>query len=114
MLDSCRITKVDGYTVDPVTAVNTPNVVITYEGPCKIQSLRAYESTPTGGDRQWTVSPLELHLPVTGTADVGTDQRAEILTSVDPVNVGRVLRIRSGDRKSLQTALRLAVDEVID
>jgi len=33
---------------------------------------------------------------------------------VDPQNVGRKFRVKSGDRKSLQTAIRLIVDEVVN
>lgn len=114
MLDTCRVRKVTGNTTDPVTGVVTPAYgPAVYQGKCKLQQLRgSLPSTPDAGEHRWTVGPLELHVPVTGTGAIQTGMVADILTSVDPANVGRVLRIRIGDRKSFQSALRLAVEEV--
>ncbi len=114
MLDTCRIRAVTGETTDPNTGKVTPtygNPV--YSGKCKLQNQRAsFPSTPDAGEHQFTVTPTELHLPITGTAPVGTGLVVEITGSIDPANVGRVFRIRSGDRKSYGTALRCQVEEI--
>lgn len=113
MLDTCRIRAVTGETTEPVTGTVTPAYgPPVYEGRCKIQNQRSFPSTPNAGEHQFTLSPNELHLPVAASGAVATGHEVVILTSVDPVNVGRLFRIRSGDRKSLQTALRCQVEEI--
>src|SRR5690606_5450744 len=99
MRDTCRVRAVTGTTTNGDATV-TPTYSTVYEGRCKIQSQRPYPSNPNAGDHQWTLLPVELHLPVDGTGEVGTDQFVDILASADPQNVGRTFRIRSGDRKS--------------
>lgn len=112
MLDTCVIDSVTDNSTDPTTAVVTPTYgAPAYTGKCKLQNQRAFPSTPDAGEHKFTTTPNELHLPVT--AVVATGQRVRMLTAVDPVNVGRVFRIRSTDRKSLQTALRCQVEEVV-
>lgn len=112
MLDTCLIQRVTGTTTDPDTGEVVPTYVTVYEGRCKLQTQGSYASTPAAGEYQWTATPLQLHLPVDGTADVGPDLRVEITASVDAANVGRTFRIRSDDRKTLQTALRCLIEEV--
>jgi hypothetical protein len=113
MLDTCRIRAVTGNTTDPGTGVVTPTYgPVLYQGKCKLQNQRAFPSTPDAGEHQFTTTPNELHLPVTVPATVTTSVLVEITAAVDPVNVGRKFRVRSGDRKSLQTAVRFQVEEV--
>lgn len=116
MLDTCRIRAVTGNTTNTTTGVAAPIYgAAVYEGKCKVQQMRgALPSTPDAGEHRWTVAPLELHLPVVGTAAVKTDHLVEVLASVDAANVGRKFRIRTGDRKSFQSAVRFAVEEVTD
>jgi hypothetical protein len=112
MLDACTIQPVTSVATNTTTAVVTPTYgAAVYTGKCKVQNQRAFPSTPDAGEHQFTVTPNELHLPVT--AVVATGQLVSITASVDPVNVGRKFRIRSTDRKSLQTALRCQVEEVV-
>ncbi|WP_409186720.1 DUF6093 family protein [Amycolatopsis sp. VS8301801F10] len=114
MLDTCRIRPVTGDTTDPDTGQVTPTYGDpVYIGKCKIQAQKAaLPSNPDAGEHRWAVVPVELHLPVAGTAAVVTGLVAEITASGDPANVGRLFRIRSGDRKSLQTAIRCQVEEI--
>lgn len=119
MVDRCRIRPVTGNTTDPGTGAVTP----VYGDPvygaaaggarCKIQNQRSYPSTPDAGEHKWTIGPTEIHLPIAGTEAVDTGHLVEILSSADPANVGRRFRVRAGDRKSLQTAIRLIVEEVV-
>lgn len=112
MLDACTVQPVTSVATNSTTAAVTPTYGPTvYTGKCKVQNQRAFPSTPDAGEHQFTVTPNELHLPVT--AVVATGQLVTITASVDPVNVGRKFRIRSTDRKSLQTALRCQVEEVV-
>lgn len=111
MRDTCIIREVTGNTTGP-DGVVTPTYSTVYEGKCRIQSRRPYPSEPDAGEHQWTEVPVEIHLPVSGSDGVGTGQLVEIQTSVDPLNVGRKFRVRSGDRKAFQSALRLLVEEI--
>jgi hypothetical protein len=110
MQDSCVIERpgdaqtVDGVVTVPMTAV--------YTGKCKLQSQRPWPSNPDAGEHSWTLVPLELHLPVSASG-VQPDDRVTITASVDGLNVGRKLRVRAGDRKTFQTALRYLVEEVV-
>lgn len=114
MVDACTIKPVTGNPTNPVTGVVTPTYgASVYTGKCKLQNQRSFPSNPDAGEHKFTVTPNELHLPVTGTAAVDTGHLVEITASVDPVNVGRKFRIRSSDRKSLQTALRCQIEELV-
>jgi len=115
MDDTCRIRAVTGHgPADPDTAVvPTTYGPPVYEGRCKLQSQRPFPSTPDAGEHLYTVNPLYLHLPVEGTAGVVTGLVAEILTCPsDPANVGRIFRVKAGDRKTYATAFRPLVEEV--
>ncbi|RSN65421.1 hypothetical protein DMH01_03320 [Amycolatopsis sp. WAC 04182] len=112
MLDTCRIRAVTGTTTDPDGVVTPTYGPVVYTGKCKIQNWRSFPSNPDAGEHQWTVTPTFLHLPVATSGAVATGMFVEILTAVDPLNVGRQFRLRSSDRKSLMTAVRFQVEEV--
>lgn len=114
MVDTCRIRPVLDTEYDPDTMRDVPVYGDpVYEGMCKVQRYSGVApGNPAAGEHRWTVAQLQLHLPVSGSELVELDQLAEITASVDPANVGRRFRIRDGDRKSLQTAVRFAVEEV--
>jgi hypothetical protein len=115
MVDACTVRPVSGSATDPVTGVvSTTLGAPVYAGKCKLQRQRgAFPSTPDAGEHRWTVAPLELHLPVAGSGAVETGHVVVVSASVDPENVGRRFRVRSGDRKSLQTAIRFQLEEVV-
>lgn len=112
MLDTCTVKPVTAVTTSPAAIVTPTYGAVVYTGRCKIQNQRAFPSNPDAGEHQFTTTPNELHLPIT--AVVATGQLVTITAAVDPVNVGRKFRIRSTDRKSLQTALRCQVEEVVN
>lgn len=113
MSDTCTIRPVTGHTTDPNTGVVSDQYgAAVYSGKCKIQNQKPFPSTPDAGERLWTVSPLYLHLPVVGSENVATGHVVEITGSFDPANVGRLFRVRSGDRKTYATAFRPLVEEV--
>ncbi len=114
MQDTCVIRPIVGEATDPTTGVVTPVYgAPVYEGKCKLQQPKGgYPSNPDAGEHQWTLVPLFLHLPVDGSGSVEVDHHVEMTGSFDPRNVGRVLRIRSSDRKTFATATRFVVEEV--
>ncbi|MBX6360101.1 MAG: hypothetical protein IRZ03_08480 [Acidobacterium ailaaui] len=116
MVDQCTIrAESDEVTTDPVTGVVTPVPgKVVYTGRCKLQLTRgAFPSTPEGGEHRWSMAPLEVHIPVSGTSAVNANCVIEVTASSDPANVGRRFRVRAGDRKTFGTSIRLIVDEVI-
>lgn len=114
MVDTCTIRTVTGNTTVPVTGTVTASYGDpVYTGKCKIQSASPVRGNPVAGEHVWTLGRTELHLPVAGTGAVTSNQLVEITASVDPANVGRKFRIHSDDRKSLQTAIRVLVEEVV-
>lgn len=112
MFDRCIARVITGETTDPDTAVVTPTYETVYEGRCKIQNQRPWPSTPDAGEHNWSLVPTEVHLPVAGTERVSTGVYLVITESIDPGNVGRQFRVRTDDRKTLQTAIRLLVEEI--
>ena len=112
MVDVCEVRRTDP-DASPVTnpdgTVSRPSTIV-YSGRCKVQSSRPWPSRPDAGEHSWTVLPLEVHFPVT--ADVRTGDVVTVTSSFDPLNVGRVFRVTSGDRKTFQTAYRPRVEEV--
>jgi uncharacterized protein (UPF0218 family) len=110
MVDTCRLETVGDAVTDPVTAVVTTPKTLVYAGKCKLQNQKAFPSNPDAGEHQFTTTPEELHLPVTVQARTGL--LVTMVSAFDEVNVDRTFRIRSVDRKSLQTALRCQIEEV--
>jgi hypothetical protein len=116
MVDACTIRPATAHATDTSTGVvSTTYGDPVYSGRCKVQRLRgAFPSNPEGGEHRWTVAPAEVHVPVAGTAGIRVGHLIEITASLDPNIVGRLFRVRSGDRKTFQTAIRLQVEEVVN
>src|SRR5690554_2298463 len=123
MVDACEIREPSAYgPVDPETGQREvipgellygPDVEPLH-GRCKIQNQRLrYPSEPDSAQHVWTVGPSEIHIPVSAPDKIRDDCVVTIVDSFDPRNVGRRMRVRIGDRKSLQTAIRLLVEEVV-
>lgn len=113
MVDRCDISRPGSGT--PVTDPETGEVTVpreaVYTGRCRVQTRRPYPSNPEAGEHAWTTVVLEVHLPVSATG-IRVGDTVTVTDSFDPGNVGRTFRVRSDDRKTYQTALRLLVEEV--
>lgn len=76
-----------------------------YEGRCKLQSFRPYESVIISGGRPVVEQRTEIHVPVgTGPFHVGD---VWVIDGFD-----YKFRVGGVDEKTIQTAQRLLVDEV--
>jgi len=121
MLDRCVIRRAIGQAgpLDPDTGTRTPPpTVVIYPVPsgvgrCKVQTYEAFESKPQSGLHVFTVQRYTLHLPVDA-PPVAIDDRVEITAAAaDPNLAGRVYRVSGLHHKSLATARRLLIDEVV-
>jgi hypothetical protein len=112
MVDTCTVKRpADAVTTNASGVVAATSTTI-YTGKCKIQQQRMQFAEMTdAGDHRFTVAPLEVHLPTSATG-IDTNDRIEITASFDTANVGRVFTVRTFDRKTFQTALRVIVTEV--
>jgi hypothetical protein len=121
MLDDCKVTRPASTTViDPTTGLPTaPAPTVIYGGTgdhsldkCKIQSSGVETVNPDSGQHVYTVQRPEVHFPVSA-AGIKVGDLVEITASVDPANGGRKFTITRTFRKTLATAQRLPVEEIV-
>lgn len=115
MLDTCTITRGAGEPVwnDETGTYTTPAGETLYQGPCKVQTYQAFESTPEAGEQRLTIQRYYVHVPV---GAVKYQQGDRILVTASPYNpalAGSEFVVQGAHDKSLQTAHRLLVDEVL-
>lgn len=116
MVDACIIRRTIGPPgeLNPETGERTPAPTeAVYTGKCKVQTYEAHESKPDAGEHVFTVQRYSVHIPVSAPA-IAVDDRIEITAAVaDPHLIGRTYRVSGLLHKSLATAQRLLVDEVV-
>lgn len=95
------------YTAEPGTLI--------YSGICKRQVQGArFEQRAAAGEHVFTESRLQLHLPIHAPR-IPAGSIATITSSwADPTAVGQKLRINAPGGKTLSTAHRMNVSEVVD
>jgi hypothetical protein len=115
MVDACSIVRVTGEPgpLNPATGERDPAPTATvYAGKCRVQTYEAHESTPDSGDHVYSVQRYAVHVPVGTNAQV--DDQITITSAVmDPDLAGREYLVVALLHKSLATANRLAVDEIV-
>jgi hypothetical protein len=110
MLDTCTISPVTG--VSDSTGAPTLGTAV-YTGKCKIQSLDPQEANQEVGGATITVQRYAVHVPV-GAFVAAVGQVVTITTAVlDAGLVGRKYRVAALLHKTLATAQRLTVEEVV-
>lgn len=125
MVDSCVIRRVTGEPgpIDPATGLRTPapreviyplpDAEDPLDGRCKVQTFEPYESNRDSGGHIYTEQRYSLHLPI-GAGPIHVDDEVEITAAVtDPQLVGREYRIAGRHNKSLATAQRIPMEEVV-
>lgn len=113
MIDACTITRPGATVTDPNTGdvTNTPTVV--YAGRCKVQQTISQASSPTAGGHQFTVLDSRVDVPVLA-GPLKVDDVVTVTTSVlDPQLVGSVFRVVELFHKSMATAQRTRVEQVV-
>lgn len=121
MLDDCVIRRPSGETtIDPDTGLPTTTWTTIYGGTgeheqdrCKVQSEAVVTLNPTSGDHTYTVDRWMVHLPVSAAGIKVGDEITITASALDPANVGRKFHVSGLFRKSMATAQRLPVEEVL-
>jgi hypothetical protein len=116
MVDSCVITAPGS---DPVFDENTGRYSSTggatlYTGPCKRQSAsRTFEQTAASGGRVFVEGRDQVHIPV-GAPRIPAGSLVLVTAApYEPHSVGVRLRVNGPQGKSLGTAQRLNVTEIV-
>jgi hypothetical protein len=113
MLDSCTIGRQSGVFTDPDTGQVVPTFTTVYDGKCKVQATATQAANPTAGGHQFTVQDTRLDLPVSA-GPVAVDDTVTLNSAVlDSQLAGRVYRIVEVFHKSMATAQRTRVSEVV-
>lgn len=115
MVDACRIDHPTGNSTDPTTGVVSPAYSVAYSGKCKVQSPRGVSSvsSPEAGEHSWDVQSQQVHIPV-GAGPVAVDDVVTVTAATyDQQLVGRTYRVAGLANKSMATAQRLIVEEVV-
>jgi hypothetical protein len=117
MADTCRVDRPNGYgPIDESTGRETPVfTTIVTSTKCKMQSVALVADDVDTGGQVATLIRGVVHLPVTGTGTIRTDDIIVYLTTgtgSDPSLVGRRFRVIGPPPKTFATARRLTVEEV--
>lgn len=122
MTDTCRIERPGEVVTDPDTGVVSPSFTLVYplpdheaplDGRCKVQQTMAQSSSREAGGGVYTAQDARLDIPV-GAGPVAPGDRVTMLTGAyNPALVGNMYRVTDLFEKSLQTAQRLRVEELL-
>lgn len=113
MVDQCVVRRPTGHTAqDPDTGSEVPEYADVFVSPCKVQARTLVALEAEVGGRTSTTVRLELHMPLDVPLVKAYDV-AEIVDSHDPQLVGRKFTITAPVAKSLATARRFEVSEVV-
>lgn len=82
-------------------------------GPCKVQTYEGYERTPEAGGHQFTVQRYRVDFPATAFLPKPGDVVTIVTAATDPALVGKWYRVAAPFNKSLATANRCFVDEIV-
>lgn len=116
MIDACRVERATGEQVtDPVTGEVTDEVVMVYEGKCKVQWKDMQDSTAVAAGHVFTSEPGRVDLPksvVVAPNDTLTVTEAlDLVTGFpDTSRVGQSVRLVALNRGTLRSANRWDVE----
>ena len=113
MVDRCTIRHRTGATTDPDTGVVTPTYVVVYSGKCKVQTFTNRELLKTGGEHEFIDQRYEVDIPVSVVGVQANDEITLDAATYDADLVGRQYRVVGLMNKSLGTARRLGVEELV-
>lgn len=117
MTDQCTVTRPDESTTDPDTGLPDTGTEQVYQGKCKVQTSGGLASEQTEGSAAQAMGAVSLvwslymHFPF-GTSGLRAGDVVEVTESVNPLLIGRRLRLVSPQsEKTHATACRWNVKE---
>lgn len=123
-VDTCLVTRVTGEEgpMDPETGLPTPGAttdiygpdIAPHQGRCKVQTYEPHESARASSEHTYTEQRYHLHVPISAPLIKVGDTVEVVASMADPQLVGRTYRVAGEHAKSLATARRLLIDEVVD
>jgi len=113
MLDACTVTRPGEPVTDPDTGNVTPGSTEVYTGPCKVQQTISQASNPSAGGHQFTVQDSRVDFPVAAGPLLVDDVVTMTSSVLDPQLAGSVFRVVELFHKSMATAQRTRVEQVV-
>ena len=110
MVDTCTVQPVAG--VSDSTGLPVLGTAV-YTGKCKVQTYEPQESNPQAGGATYTVQRYAVHVPVGAFVPVIGHVVTITAAALDAGLVGRKYRVVALLHKSLPTAYRLGVEEIV-
>jgi hypothetical protein len=107
------IRRKTGDTTDPDTGVVTPTYATVYTGKCKVQTFTNRELVKSGGEHEFINQRYEVDIPVSAVGVLVNDEITLDVATYDVDLVGRQYRVVGLMNKSLGTARRLGVEELV-
>lgn len=113
MVDACTVGRPGETTTDPDTGELVTPLTPLYAGKAKVQTWEAQESNPEAGGAGLTVQRYSVHVPVGSFAPEVGDVVEITASALDANLVGRKYRVVALLHKSMATAYRLGVEEMV-
>lgn len=114
MLDTCTVKVKTGESTNETTGVVTPTYgAAIYSGKCKVQTTEPQERSHEAGGATYTVQRYAVHVPVGAFVPAVGQVVTITAASLDAGLVGRQYRVVALLHKTMSTAYRLGVEEVI-
>ena len=115
MVDSCRIERATGTTIDPDTLAEVPVYETVYEGKCRVQrpgSLAPRESV--AGGFEFGIDTVEVQAPLSAAGLRKYDRvtMTDVADTTDPDLLGLVATVRANLTKTHPTKRTLICEEV--
>jgi hypothetical protein len=113
MVDACTVGRPGETTTDPDTGELVTPLTPLYAGKAKVQSYLPQELNPEVGESMLTVQRYFVHVPVGSFSPEVGDVVEITAAALDANLVGRAYRVVALLHKSLATAYRLGVEEMV-
>jgi len=114
MVDACTVTRPGEPVTDPDTGNVVPGETFVYAGPCKVQQTISQASNPEAAGHAFTVQDSRVDFPVSA-GPLLVDDVVTVTSSVlDPQLVGTEFRVIELFHKSMATAQRTRVSEMVE
>lgn len=116
MVDTVRVERKSGSTMDPTTLEMVDDWSLIYAGPCRLLPVNVAGVKEAAGDTSFAVADARIATPIT--ADSGAIRNGDraTITAVgvvgDPADVGRVFTLTRDPSRSHRVERRFSCQEV--